>query len=143
MLNQRFDEEDIDLEVIKPGDLVKPPARIYQKAFYQNYVVGQIDFSFLSESYQTFTGGAVYFNPGMNLAFKLGTQDLFEDYKVTAGLRLPLDLQSSEYLIGLEMLKDRVDKQLFYHRQTFNSQTTGQIPRTDHQTSRYRGRRHL
>jgi len=128
MLNQRFKSEGINIKVVEDEVEEKKQARIYQKAFYQNYVVGQIDFSFLSESYQTFTGSAVYYNPGMNLAFKLGTQDLFEDYKITAGLRLPLDFQSSEYLIGLEMLNKRLNKQFFFHRQTFNNQSTGDIP---------------
>lgn len=128
MLNEQFRNEDIKVEVVKDEEEEEEQARIYQKAFYQNYVVGQIDFSFLSESYQTFTGSAVYFNPGMNLAFKLGSQDLFEDYKITAGLRLPLDFQSSEYLIGLEILKKRLNKQFYFHRQTFNNQSTGDIP---------------
>lgn len=128
MYNEQFRSQDIHIEVVEEEVESEKKKLIYQKAFYQNYVVGQIDFGFLSQSYQTFTGGAVYFNPGMNLAFKLGTQDLFEDYKITAGLRLPLDFQSSEYLIGFETLKKRLNKQLFYHRQTFNNQSTDDIP---------------
>jgi WD40 repeat protein len=129
LLNDEFKEQNINIEVVEEGGEKEVKSRIYQKAFYQNYLVSQIDFSFLSESYQTFTGGAVYFNPNMNLAFKLGSQDLFEDYKITAGLRLPLDFQSSEYLIGFEVLKKRLNKQFFYHRQTFNNQTQGEIPK--------------
>lgn len=128
MLNAQFKDENILLEIVPPKDEEAERARIYQRAFYQDYVTGQIDFSFLSESYQTFTGGAVYYNPGLNLAFRLGTKDLFENYRVIAGLRLPLDFQSSEYLIGLEMLKDRLDKQLFFHRQSFNALTQDEIP---------------
>lgn len=128
MLNEQFDEENINIEVVDDEEEEEQKKLIYQKAFYQNYVVSQVDFGFLSESYQTFTGGAVYFNPGMNLGMKLGTQDLFEDYKITAGLRLPLDFQSSEYLVGLEVLKKRLNKQYYYHRQTFNNQSTGEIP---------------
>ncbi len=123
MLNEQFKNENINVRIVENEEEAEPPARIYQKAFYQDYLVSQIDFSFLSESYQTFTGGAVYYNPSMNLSFKLGSHDLFEDYKITAGLRLPLDFQSSEYLIGLEMLEDRWNKQFFYHRQTFNTET--------------------
>ena len=50
---------------------------------------------------------------------KVGTHDLFEDYKVTAGIRIPLDFESSEYLISFENLKKRWDKQYVYHRQAF------------------------
>ncbi len=101
---------------------IRPKIRIYQTAFYQNFIVNQVDFSFLNESYQPFTGGAVYFNPGMNLLFKIGTNDLFDDYKITGGMRLSPDFNSNEYLISVENLKKRLDKQIVFHRQTFKNQ---------------------
>ncbi|MFO7656439.1 MAG: hypothetical protein R6W78_05175 [Bacteroidales bacterium] len=99
----------------------RPKIRIYQTAFYQNFVVSQVDFSFLNESYQAFTGGAVYFNPGMNVLFKLGTNDLFEDYKIVGGFRLSPDFDSNEYLLSFENLKKRTDKQVIFHRQAFRN----------------------
>ncbi len=99
----------------------RPKVRIYQTAFYQNYLVNQVDFSFLNASYQAFTGGAVYFNPGTNLLFKIGTNDLFENYKIVGGMRFPLDFDSNEYLISVEDLKKRLDKQLIFHRQVFKN----------------------
>ena len=122
MLNEQFKQNDVNIIVVDEKELEDPKTRIYQKAFYQNYLVSQIDFSFLNESYQPFSGGAVYFNPGFNLLLKVGTHDLFEDYKITAGYRLPVNMNSSEYLISLEDLKHRINKQYFYHRQTFESQ---------------------
>ena len=98
--------------------------RIYQTAFYPNYIVSQVYFSFLNTSYQPFTGGGVYFNPGFNLQFKLGAIDLLEDYKITGGMRLSTDFQSNEYLISFENLKKRIDKQMVFHRQTFKSNTS-------------------
>ena len=103
----------------KAEEFVVPPARMYFTSFYSNYLVNQIDFSFLNASYQTFTGGAVYYNPGLNFFFKLGVNDLFEDYRITGGLRLSGDLESNEYLVSYENLKDRMDKQIIFHRQTF------------------------
>ena len=103
----------------------RPKVRIYQTAFYQNFIVNQVDFSFLNESYQAFTGGAVYFNPGMNVLFKLGTNDLFEDFKIIGGFRLSPDFDSNEYLISFENLKKRVDKQVVFHRQAFKNYGTG------------------
>ena len=103
----------------------RPKVRIYQTAFYQNFIVNQVDFSFLNESYQAFTGGAVYFNPGMNVLFKLGTNDLFEDYKIIGGFRLSPDFDGNEYLISFENLKKRVDKQVVFHRQAFKNYGTG------------------
>ena len=107
----------------------RPRIRIYQTAFYQNYLVSQVDFNFLNASYQAFTGGAFYFNPGFNVLFKLGTNDLFEDYKITGGLRLSPDFDANEYLISFENLKKRLDKSLVFHRQAFKNQgVEGDIP---------------
>ena len=41
-----------------------PSIRIYETSFYNNYIANQIDFSFLNNSYQVYSGGAPYFNPG-------------------------------------------------------------------------------
>ncbi len=95
--------------------------RIYQTAFYPNYLVSQVDFSFLEASYQAYTGGAVYYNPGFNLLFKLGTNDLFEDYKIIGGVRFGLDFESNEYLLSFENLKHRLDRQIIFHRQAYEN----------------------
>ncbi len=98
-----------------------PPLRIYQPSFYINYLASQIDFTFLNSSYQAFTGGAVYYNPGFNMLFKVGTQDLFEDYKIIGGFRLGNDLSSNEYLLSVENLKKRLDKEMIFHRQVYQT----------------------
>ncbi len=98
-----------------------PKHQIYETSFYTNKIVNQIDFSFLNFSYQTFTGGAVYFNPGGNVLLKIGVNDLFEDYRLTGGVRFSGNFDSNEYLISLEDLKKRIDKNYIFHRQTFLS----------------------
>ncbi len=98
-----------------------PTQRIYQTSFYRNYVATQVDFSFLHTSYQKFTGGAVYFNPGANMFTKFGVQDLFEDYKITGGFRLSANVESNEFILSVEDLKNRMDKQYLFHRQTFTT----------------------
>jgi hypothetical protein len=123
--NQKFDEDNINL-VLDTTEFKRPTPRIYETAFYTNYLATQIDFSFLGASYQTFTGGAVYYNPGFNLMFKLGTNDLFEDYKLTAGVRFSADFDSNEYLLSYENLKRRLNKQVVFHRQVFKSFTQSQ-----------------
>ncbi len=95
------------------------PTFFYLTNFYTNYVVQQVDFGFLNNSYQAFTGSAYYFNPGMNVFTKIGIYDLFEDYRISAGFRLGTNLDSYEYLFSFENLKKRIDKQFLYHRQTF------------------------
>jgi len=107
---------------IDTSSFTLPKIRIYQKFFYNNYFANKIDFSFLSASYQTFSGSApAFYNPGMNMLFKIGTHDLFEDYRLTGGFRFSGDFNSNEYLISLENLKGKFDKQLIYHRQTYLS----------------------
>ncbi len=95
----------------------------YQTAFYPNMLVNQIDFSFLNTSYQAFTGGAFYYNPGLNLLFKVGANDLFEDYRLIGGVRFATDFDSNEYLLSFESLKRRLDKQVVFHRQVFKTYT--------------------
>ncbi|MBT3244843.1 MAG: hypothetical protein HN352_16985 [Bacteroidetes bacterium] len=100
-----------------------PSHRIYQPAFYMNYLASQVDFSFLNASYQPFTGGAVYYNPGFNMLFKVGTQDLFEDYKITGGVRFGADFDSNEYLVSFQNLKYRFDHEVIFHRQAYTQPT--------------------
>lgn len=100
-----------------------PKKRNYNTTFFTNYIVNQVDFGFLNTSYQAFTGSAVYFNPGFNVLFKIGTNDLFEDYKIIGGMRLSGNFDSNEFLLSWENLKDRWDKQMIYHRQVYKNST--------------------
>lgn len=93
---------------------------IYLTSFYTNSLTSQVDFGFLNNSYQPFTGGPFYFNPGFNVFFKLGTNDLFEDYKITGGVRFAGNFNSNEYLLSFENLKKRLDKQVVFHRLALN-----------------------
>ncbi len=111
------------------NDKIKKP-RLYLTAFYNNYVVNQIDFSFLNTSYQSFTGSAIYFNPGMNVLTKIGALDLFENYQITGGFRFAGNFDSNEYLLSFKNLKDRIDKQWVFHRQSFLNATEETLTKT-------------
>jgi Tol biopolymer transport system component len=102
-----------------------PKKRNYELRFEPNYLLSQLDNSLLSNTYQAFTGGAFYFDPGLNGLFKIGISDLLQDYKLTGGFRLSTDLRSNEYLISYENLKNRVDKQISFFRQG-RTQSTSQ-----------------
>jgi len=103
---------------------------IYQTSFYTNTLTTQVDFGFLNNSYQPFTGGPFYFNPGFNVFFKLGTNDLFEDYKITGGVRFAGNFNSNEYLFSFENLKKRLDKQMVFHRLAINKLTNLSLLKT-------------
>ncbi len=107
---------DIDLDT---GIIKLPLIRIYETSFYNNYIANQIDFSFLNNSYQVYSGGAPYFNPGVNIMTRFGVLDLFEDYRVTGGFRFSGNFDSNEYLLSVENLKGKFDKQLIFHRQVY------------------------
>ncbi|HKR04959.1 MAG TPA: hypothetical protein VJY62_10010 [Bacteroidia bacterium] len=99
------------------GEYVLPKQRNYDPAFSSDYFILQLDNQLLNATYQTFTGGAVYFDPGLTGLLKIGINDLMNDYKITGGFRLAGDLNSNEYLLSYENLKRRIDKQILFFRQ--------------------------
>ena len=118
---------DIDLDT---GQIELPLIRIYETSFYNNYIANQIDFSFLNNSYQVYSGGAPYFNPGINILTRIGTLDMFENYRITGGFRFSGNFDSNEYLISVENLKGNFDKQLIFHRQAFFSSDDSSLFKT-------------
>lgn len=105
-----------------------PEQKIYLTSFYPNEMVTQIDFGFLNDSYQKYVKGAYYFNPGFNVFTKIGINDLFEDFRLTGGFRFAGDFESFEYLLSVEDLKMRWDKQYIYYRLSVINSTNGSDP---------------
>jgi hypothetical protein len=125
--NYKFDDVAISKnesqiqEFDSTGYPKNPRNNRYFTTFYTNYVVNQIDFGFLSSSYQPFTGSAFYFNPGFNILLKLGAEDLFENYRITGGFRFSGNFDSNEYLLSFEDLHKRLNKQYVFHRLSLNT----------------------
>jgi len=128
--NYKFDSESAinwkftDIGVPLPGqgnaDEDEPPKRLnYNVEYFINQIVTQIDFSYLNQNYQPFSGGnnPIYLNPGFNALFQIGVTDLLEDYRISGGVRLNLNLANNEYLFSYANLKKRVDKEIVFHRQ--------------------------
>ncbi|OFX21789.1 MAG: hypothetical protein A2041_14045 [Bacteroidetes bacterium GWA2_31_9b] len=111
---------DLPIDTTNLNDFISKK-RIYQKTFFADHFVSQVDFSFLNSSYQSFTGGTVYFNPGLNALLKIGAFDILEDYKIIAGVRFSLDFKSNEYMVSFENLKKKIDEQYIFHRQSFEN----------------------
>jgi WD40 repeat protein len=98
-----------------------PQQRNYFVFFSTDYVVTQIDNSFLNASYQKYTGpGPIFLSPGFTGFFKLGLSDVFDDYKITGGVRISSDLNSNEYYMSYENRLKRLDKQIILHRQALD-----------------------
>ncbi|MZP57063.1 MAG: hypothetical protein GT600_16625, partial [Bacteroidales bacterium] len=114
----RKDYMNIDLDT---GVLKMPQLKIYETSFYNNYIANQVDFTFLNNSYQIYSEGSEYYNPGMNVLSRFGIIDLFEDYRITGGFRFSGNFDSNEYLVSVENLKGKFDKQLIFYRQAYES----------------------
>lgn len=113
-----FYQEDIK-ERHRRQKEARPHQKGYYTNFYTDYLVSQVDFSSLSQSYQPFTGGPYYFDPGASAFFKVGCKDLFEDLRLSAAFRMGGSFDSYEYYFSFEDLRKRFDKQYVFHRNTY------------------------
>ena len=109
------------------GKFLKVSApKFYNVTFFEDNLVTQIDNSVLNTYYQPITpGGENLFNTGLNGMFKLGMVDLFEDYKLVGGIRIPMSLSGNDMFIAFEALKKRFDHRLTYFRQLRNGSAEG------------------
>lgn len=104
----------------------------YKVKFSTDYVLTQIDNSLIMTRYQKFAPGSpVFQNPPFSGTINLGVSDLFEDYRVFGGFRFPFNFQGSEYFIGYENLKKRLDKQVKYYRKVLPQTYTDRVPFTN------------
>lgn len=117
-----------------------PIQQNYYTAFYTDYVVTQLDNSYLGTSYQRFTGGSypIYLNPGLNALFKIGLSDLFEDRRIIAGFRIAGSLDN-EYMLSFENRRRLLDHQFVLHRQSFLKVAGyyGELAKINTQDARY------
>jgi len=116
----RIDSLHAALEAIKDVNIEMqlPPQRNYDVAFKSEYVVTQLDNAFVNSTYQKFTGGGSFNNPGLNGFFKTGITDILDDYKVVGGFRLTGNLNTNEVFVSAQNFKRRLDKQAIFHRQS-------------------------
>lgn len=101
-------------------EFLLPIVRNYKIQFSTEYVISQLDNSYLNAGYQRFTGGGapIYLNPGFTGMFKIGMTDMLEDHKLVGGVRLSGDINNNEYVIYYEDRTKRWDKSLMLHRQS-------------------------
>jgi Tol biopolymer transport system component len=103
------------------NDKFKIPKRLnYRVEYFLNDMISQVDFTYINYSYQPFTGGGgpIYLNPGFNVFFQMGVNDLMEDHRFVGGVRLNFSLINNEYLFSYSNLKKRLDREIVFHRNT-------------------------
>lgn len=115
-----FNNEGIAKTVKSDDELTIPKRLNYNVSYFVNDLISQVDFNYINYSYQPFTGGGgpIYLNPGFNLFFQVGMNDLMEDHRFVGGVRLNLSLINNEYIFSYANLKKRLDKEIVFHRNT-------------------------
>ncbi len=103
----------------------QPKRRNYNVEYSINQFKSQLDFSFISATYQPFTGGdsPLYLNPGLNAFVGVTLTDLLDDYEISGGVRINTNLTNNEYVFSFANNKKRLDKQLVFHRQLIMNTT--------------------
>ncbi len=136
-----LEEDDKEDFVVFAGDtikrtgrkrVVKRKARNYQPKFSVDHLAAQLDNSIQFSDYKSYQLSAVspnFFDPNFDLMLKFGVSDLFEDYKIVGGFRLPTsDLTSGmEYFVEYMNLKKRLDKKFLYYRKADRQGYRGQF----------------
>ncbi len=104
----------------KTSEFKFPIQKNYYTSFYSDYVVTQLDNSFMANNYQLFTnpGAPLYLNPGVNFLTKVAISDLFEDQRIVGGFRINPTLDN-EFMLMYENRKKQFDHQFIFDRQTF------------------------
>jgi len=123
LADQRLFREDKFGRLVPVNESAKDPKpRNYNVEYSINQLISQLDFSYLNMSYQPFIGyaGPIFQNPPTNALFNIGATDLLENYRITGGVRLNSDLTNNEYLVGFVNLKYRTDREMYFHRNSFD-----------------------
>ena len=99
--------------------------------FFNDYVVaGANNTTFIVNKYQPYAGGAGPINLSngndLNGMIRMGTADLFEDYKLSGGIRVAPNLRDNDILFEFSNLRRRWDWGVTYYRS--NNETVFTLP---------------
>ncbi len=118
-----FDAEEL------PAEPVLKKAKLYEyrpPKFFNDYVVaGLNNTTFSVNKYQPYAGGVGPIDPSngndLNGIIRMGTADLFEDYKVSGGIRIAPNLRDNDILFEFTNLKHRFDWGFTYYRSSYEN----------------------
>jgi hypothetical protein len=121
------DIDSLDISTAKKNEgvyadkIIKPKrfrAKDYLARFSTDYLQTSVDNSLLFNKYQKIDNGSPQFKyPPLGALLRLSLMDVLEDYKITGGVRLPVNLSwNMAYMIKFANYKNRLDWELaFYH----------------------------
>ena len=61
----------------------------------------------------------IFINSGIGGFLKIGAADIFEDYRITGGAKIPSSF-NTEYIVSFENLKRRLDEEWLFHRMSMD-----------------------
>ena len=100
------------------------PARIvpYRLKFKTDHVTTQLDNSLLFGGLDSYAGDKQeYSYPAPGILLKANFKDLFEDYQVEGGVRLPTTFNGAEFFLVFDHKKDRLDKRFAAYRRSLRN----------------------
>lgn len=92
--------------------------RNYNLSFFNDNSAIKLSNAFVNGEYQLFTGGP-FNGPGLGALIKIGTVDLFEDYKIFGGVRISSGTR--EYFMTFQDYLKRWDKEYTFARTSFSA----------------------
>lgn len=107
-------EEPVSIHEFKRSQIVP-----YQLKFRSNFVSTTLNNSLLFDGRIPFTGENQFYNyptPGILLMGNI--DDLFEDYRIQAGVRVPTVFNGAEYFVMISDLSKRLDKRYSFYRRS-------------------------
>jgi hypothetical protein len=119
-VGQQFETRDLQAET------VLSKAKLYEyrpRKFFNDYIVAGLNNTVFGVSkYQVYGGGAGPITPAngneVNGLIRMGTVDLFEDIKISGGIRFAPNLKDHDILFEYTNLKKRFDWGATYYRST-------------------------
>jgi len=94
--------------------------------FALNNITTKLDNDLLFEGLESYTGNRQQLlTTPMGFLFKANIKDLFEDYVIEGGVRIPTSFNGSEYFLVFDNKKSRIDKRMALYRKSneYNTQT--------------------
>jgi hypothetical protein len=92
----------------------------YRMKFSSDYVLAGFTNNVLINRYQPYAGGSgpIQLNNGndLNLTFRVGTSDLFEDIKFVGGFRFGTNLKDKDVFMSFQNFRKRLDWGITYYR---------------------------
>ena len=132
--NTGFEEDKTDStkkvgDIVKADEIIKESvlkkAKVFEyrpPKFFNDYLVSGFNNNVLVTRFQPYQGGSgpiqLSNNDPFNGIIRLGTSDLFEDWKIAGGFRISPDLTNNEYVFTTQYLKKRIDYGFTYYRNT-------------------------